>query len=125
MGFTDDHGNLHRTNPDAFDMSLDAFGCCIFLQRAAVRGILGEFPVYVTGLDTSKPKAFYAGSDLAAFLVQEIEEIERRLGNLEYSDAAFAADTATFSTSVRSLLQASEDVLTRASVSDPNFEAKR
>jgi hypothetical protein len=124
-GFTNEDGSLRRTNPANFDESISLGGCCLFLERAAVRGLVGEFPVYVTAVDISKPEEFSNATDLAGFLVRELDEIERRLANLDPSDTELTADTMSFLTSVRSLLDASEEVLTGPSSSDPQFEAQR
>jgi hypothetical protein len=86
---------------------------------------VGEFPVHVTGIDTSNSEEFFTAPDLAAFLVRELDEIEQRLAKLDLSDPKLTADTASFLISVQSLLDASEEALIRLSPSDPNFEAKR
>jgi Restriction endonuclease len=124
-GFIDEEGNVRRFNPKSFDESIDLAGCCLFLERAAVRGLAGEFPVYVRGVDISKTEEFDAAPDLAAFLVRELETIEQRLSKLDMYDPDLAADTASFMQSVRSLLDSSEEALTKLLPSDKTFEAKR
>jgi hypothetical protein len=124
-GFTDEEGALHRPNPENFDESIYLAGCCLFLERAAVRGLVRDFPVIVGGVDSSVTEEFSDASSLAAFLVRQLDEIEKRLARMQWIDSGLIPATASFVNSVRSLLDASEEALTKISLSDPNLEAKQ
>jgi Restriction endonuclease len=124
-GFTDEEGALSRPAPESFDESIYLAGCCLFLERAAVRGLVGEFPVRVTSVDSSRTEEFANAHDLAAFLVGEVDEMRRRLAKRSAVDARLPADTVAFVDAVQSLLDASEDALVRLKPSDKLFEARR
>lgn len=124
-GFTDENGALRRANPESFDESIYLAGVCLFLERAAVRGLVDDFPVYVTGVDTSKTPEFSDAPELAAFLLGELDEIDRRLSLMDGADRELPLDTVSFVRSVRTLLDASQEVLTRLSPSNEDIEAKR
>lgn len=124
-GFTNEDGSLRRSDLESLDTSIALAGCCLFLERAAVRGLVGEFPVYAASVDASKSEEFSNATDLAQFLVQELDEIEKRLANLNPLDKELNADTTSFLTSVQSLLDAAEKALIGPSPSDPQFEAQR
>jgi hypothetical protein len=124
-GFTDEEGALSCPDPKSFDESIYIAGCCLFLERAAVRGLIGEFPVRIAGVDSSRTEEFADAHDLAAFLVGELDEMRRRLAKRSAIDTGLPADTVAFVDAVTSLLDASEDALVRLKPSDRLFEPRR
>jgi hypothetical protein len=126
-GFTDEEGNVRRANPESFDESLYLSGSCLFLERAAVRGMVGEFPVHVVGVDSSEADQFPDAPSLAAWLVRELDKIEIKLAKIDMSgaDSALLSDTESFTNSVRSLLETSGHVLTSLPPSGQDMDVIR
>jgi hypothetical protein len=87
--------------------------------------LVGELPVHVTGVDTSKTEQFENAHDLAALLMGELDEMLRRLANRSTVDALLPADTVAFVDAVTSLLNGSEEALFMVEPSDPAFDSRR
>jgi hypothetical protein len=124
-GFTDSAGGLRVVSRKSFGESTEIAGHCLFLERAAVRGLLGDFPVYYTGVDLSDSKEVHTASELAQGLLRELDKIEDRLATIELEDRTLGADIASFMQSVCALLDLSEESLTVISPDAPDFETKR
>lgn len=126
---SDEHGDLHLVTGVDFDEALYVSGCCLFLERAAAKGIAGDFPVSLTDVSTAGSVMCADSPSLAARLATELDQLEERLLCLKADarrvTANLANDAAAFVEAVRLLLQVSEQALTEPASSDATAEAVR
>jgi hypothetical protein len=126
---SDEHGDLNPISGIDFDEALYLSGCCLFLERAAAKGIAGDFPVALTEVSTSRSVMFADAPSLAARLAVEVDQLQGRILGLEadarQATANLANDATAFVESVYLLLQVSEHALTELAPSDPTAEVVR
>ena len=80
---SDERGDLNPISGIDLDEALYLSGCCLFLERAAAKGIAGGFPVSLTEVCTSRSAIFADAPSLAARLAVELDALERRILRLE------------------------------------------